>query len=82
MVSAVGRGALGGASGSPQADARRRHHRTFDRGVASLAAHRGYLDGLGDGPMADPEAFLRTMAEQAAPRFGGRLATSFELFPM
>ena len=55
---------------------------TFDRGVASLAAHRRYLAALGDGPMADPETFLRTMAERTAEQFGGRLSTSFELIAM
>ena len=54
----------------------------LERGVASLAAHRRYLAALGDGPMADPESFLRAMAEQTAEHFGGRLATSFELIPM
>jgi LmbE family N-acetylglucosaminyl deacetylase len=52
---------------------------TLDRGVASLAAHERYLAGLGDSPLADPAAFLREMAEQTGARFGGRLATSFEL---
>jgi LmbE family N-acetylglucosaminyl deacetylase len=55
---------------------------TFERGVASLAAHRRYLAALGDGPMADPESFLRGMAERTAAQFGGRLATSFELIAM
>jgi LmbE family N-acetylglucosaminyl deacetylase len=55
---------------------------TFERGVASLAAHRRYLAALGDGPMSDPESFLRGMAERTAEHFGGRLATSFELIPM
>jgi LmbE family N-acetylglucosaminyl deacetylase len=49
------------------------------RSVASLAAHRAYLAALG-GPMADPEAFLRPMAEADAARLpGARLATAFEL---
>jgi LmbE family N-acetylglucosaminyl deacetylase len=49
---------------------------TFDLGVASLRAHRAYLEGLGS---PDPEAFLRAGAEGAAARFGGRLAVTFEL---
>jgi len=54
----------------------------FDRSVASLAAHRAYLDALG-GHMADPEPFLRRMAEQVAQRFpDARLAAGFELLPM
>jgi LmbE family N-acetylglucosaminyl deacetylase len=55
---------------------------SFARGVASLAAHRAYLDGLGPGPMSDPETFLRTGAERTAAQFGGRLASSFELLAM
>lgn len=55
---------------------------TIDRAVASLAAHRVYLDGLGGGPMTDPGSFLRGMAERTAPRFGGRPATTFELLAM
>ena len=49
---------------------------TFDLGVASLGAHRAYLEGLGS---PDPEKFLRDGAEAAARRFGGRLAVTFEL---
>lgn len=49
---------------------------TFELGVASLRAHRAYLEGLGS---PDPEAFLRGGAEAAAARFGGRLAVTFEL---
>ena len=55
---------------------------TLDRGIESLAAHREYLAALGPGPMSDPAAFLRMIAESTAPRFGGRLATTFELLPM
>ena len=51
----------------------------LDRGVASLAAHRAYLDALG-GEMADPEAFLRPMAQADGARLpGATLATAFEL---
>ena len=49
---------------------------TFELGVASLRAHRAYLEGIG-GP--DPEEFLRGGAEATAARFGGRLAVAFEL---
>jgi LmbE family N-acetylglucosaminyl deacetylase len=53
----------------------------FDRGVASLRAHKAYLDALG-GPMADPETFLRGAAEEAAARLpGSRLATAFQVIP-
>jgi LmbE family N-acetylglucosaminyl deacetylase len=51
----------------------------FDRGVASLRAHKAYLEALG-GPMADPETFLRQAAEEAAARLpGARLATAFQV---
>jgi LmbE family N-acetylglucosaminyl deacetylase len=51
----------------------------FDRGVASLRAHKAYLEALG-GPMGDPEQFLRENAEEAAARLpGARLATAFEV---
>jgi LmbE family N-acetylglucosaminyl deacetylase len=53
----------------------------LDRGIASLEAHRAYLDGLGPGPMSDADTFLRTRAEQASSRFGGRPAVTFELIP-
>jgi LmbE family N-acetylglucosaminyl deacetylase len=49
---------------------------TFDVGVESLRCHAAYLEGLGN---PDPEAFLRSGAEAAGERFGGRLAVSFEL---
>jgi LmbE family N-acetylglucosaminyl deacetylase len=55
---------------------------SFAAGVASLAAHRAYLDAL-SGAMADPEAFLRSMAEADAERLpGARLATAFELLAL
>jgi LmbE family N-acetylglucosaminyl deacetylase len=57
----------------------------FDRGVASLAAHRVYLDALvaAGHPMADPATFLREAAERDAARLpGARLATAFELIPV
>lgn len=52
---------------------------TFEAGVASLLAHQGYLDGLGD-PAFDPEEFLDGAARQAGTRLGVRHATSFEVF--
>jgi LmbE family N-acetylglucosaminyl deacetylase len=55
---------------------------SFDRGVASLRAHRAYLEALG-GPMSDPEQFLRQNAEADAARLpGARLATAFEVIAM
>ena len=53
----------------------------FERGVASLRAHKAYLEALG-GPMSDPARFLREAAEDAAARFpGSRLATAFQVIP-
>ena len=52
---------------------------TFDAGVASLEAHRAYLEGLGDHPMADARGVLEWIADMNAPRFGGKRATAFEL---
>jgi LmbE family N-acetylglucosaminyl deacetylase len=54
----------------------------FERGVESLRRHRAYLDGLGMTDPAAPEQFLRAGAEAAAARFGGRLAVTFEVFPL
>jgi LmbE family N-acetylglucosaminyl deacetylase len=49
----------------------------FDRGVASLAAHRAYLAALGE---SDPEATLRPFAEEAGARLPGAiLAAPFEV---
>lgn len=53
---------------------------SLDRGVASLAAHRAYLEGLGPGPMSDP-SFVREWAEQTGEDFGGVPAVAFELIP-
>jgi LmbE family N-acetylglucosaminyl deacetylase len=51
---------------------------SLDLGVASLRAHAAYLAGLG---VDDPEPMLRSWAEAAGARFGGRPAVTFELFP-
>ncbi|MBW0118736.1 PIG-L deacetylase family protein [Pseudonocardia abyssalis] len=54
----------------------------FDRGVASLAAHRAYLDAL-EGDMSDPGSFLRPIAEaDGALLPGATLATAFELIAL
>jgi LmbE family N-acetylglucosaminyl deacetylase len=54
---------------------------TFDRGVASLVAHKAYIDGLG-WEHFDPAEFLEGGARVAGQRLGCRFATSFEVFPM
>ncbi|SDR28173.1 PIG-L deacetylase family protein [Thermostaphylospora chromogena] len=52
----------------------------LDRAVASLEAHKAYLEALGDHPMASAREFLEWTTESVAPRFGGRPAAAFELF--
>ena len=54
---------------------------TFPAGVASLAAHKAYLDGLGWEDF-DPAEFLEGIARGAGTRMGTAMATSFEVFPM
>lgn len=54
---------------------------SFEASVESLRAHKAYLAAL-SGEMADPETFLRGMAEAVGQRFGGVLATSFELLQL
>jgi LmbE family N-acetylglucosaminyl deacetylase len=66
-------------SGSPQATHAVDVTDTMDRAVASLEAHRAYLDGLGEHPMASAREFLEFLADMAAPAFGDRRAAAFEL---
>jgi LmbE family N-acetylglucosaminyl deacetylase len=54
---------------------------TFARGVASLAAHKAYIDGLG-WEHFDPEEFLEGGARAAGTRLGVPMATSFEVFSL
>lgn len=68
------------ASGSPEPTHAVDITDTMDRAVASLEAHRAYLDGLGDHPMASAREFLEWIADMTAPRFGDRRAAAFELF--
>lgn len=51
---------------------------TLEAGIASLNAHRRYLEGLGD-DAPDVAQMLRGFAEMSAPRFGGRPAVAYEL---
>ena len=67
-------------AGSPQATHAVDVSAVLDRAVASLEAHRAYLDALGDHPMASPREFLEWMADLTGSRFGGRPAAAFELF--
>lgn len=50
----------------------------LERAIASLEAHAAYLDAL-EGEVAEPRPFLTARATEAAERFGGRLATTFQL---
>lgn len=56
---------------------------TLERGIASLEAHRAYLDALPAGTAGtDPDPFLRGMAEQVGPRLGTTYAVAFEVIPL
>ncbi len=54
---------------------------SFEAGVASLAAHKAYIDGLG-WENFDPREFLEGFARQTGTQMGVPMATSFEVFPM
>lgn len=54
---------------------------TFDRGVASLMAHKAYIDGLG-WEHFDPAEFLEGMSRPTGSRLGVTHAASFEVFSM
>lgn len=67
-------------SGSPQATHWVDTSTTIDRGVASLAAHAGYLAALPEGTLGkDPDAFIRGMAAGVGAEFGVAAAATFEL---
>lgn len=55
---------------------------TLERGVRSLLEHRAYIEAL---TTKDPETYARELIEgfahQEAPRFGGRPAVTFRLYP-
>lgn len=67
------------ASGSPEAKHAVDTTDTMAAGVASLEAHRAYIDGLG-WENWDPEEFLESIARQTGARFGTTFATSFEVY--
>jgi len=54
---------------------------TFDAGVASLEAHRAYIDGLG-WEHFDAREFLEGYSRGAGQRMGVAFAAPFEVFPM
>lgn len=66
--------------GSPQAAHGVEVTETMDDGVASLLAHRAYLDGLGWD--VDFPAFLRDAAQQAGERLGVPYAVAFEVIDL
>lgn len=69
------------AAGSPDAQHGVDITETFDRGVASLEAHRAYIDGLG-WENFDAAEFLESGSRQAGTRLGSPHATVFEVFNM
>lgn len=69
------------AGGSPDATHGVDITDSFDVGVASLVAHRAYIEGLGWKDW-DPEEWLQSMARQEGRRLGVPLAASFEVFPL
>jgi LmbE family N-acetylglucosaminyl deacetylase len=54
---------------------------TFDAGVASLEAHRAYIDGLG-WEHFDPREFLEGMGRANGQRLGAAFGAAFEVFSM
>ncbi|WP_310963860.1 PIG-L deacetylase family protein [Nocardioides terrisoli] len=54
---------------------------TFDAGVASLEAHRAYIEGLG-WEQFDPREFLEGISRANGQRMGVAFAAPFEVFPM
>jgi LmbE family N-acetylglucosaminyl deacetylase len=54
---------------------------TFEAGVASLAAHAAYIEGLG-WENWDPREFLEGFGRQTGQRLGVGMAAAFEVFPM
>ncbi len=69
------------AFGSPQATHAVDTTDTFRAGVASLEAHRAYIDGLGWQDF-DAAEFLEGGARAAGQRLGTAMAAPFEVFPM
>ena len=69
------------AAGSPEARHAVDTTDTFDAGVASLEAHRAYIDGLGWEDF-DPREFLEGMARQTGQGLGVAFAAPFEVYPL
>jgi LmbE family N-acetylglucosaminyl deacetylase len=69
------------AFGSPQSGHGVDTTDTFEAGVASLEAHRAYIDGLG-WEAFDPREFLEGNARATGQRLGVAFAAAFEVFSM
>ncbi|MGI8457305.1 MAG: PIG-L deacetylase family protein [Propionibacteriaceae bacterium] len=69
------------AAGSPRSTHGVETTETFDRGVASLAAHRTYNEGLG-WPGFRPDTFLARGGRAAGARLDVEMATVFEVFSL
>jgi LmbE family N-acetylglucosaminyl deacetylase len=69
------------AAGSPHAEHGVDTTASFELGVASLAAHRAYIAGLG-WENFDPAEFLEGMARPTGARLGVRTGAAFEVFSM
>jgi len=69
------------AAGSPLSEHAVDTTETFAAGVASLEAHRAYIDGLGWEDF-DPEEFLAAMSRATGTRLGVTHAAPFEVFSM
>lgn len=70
------------SGGSPQLSGYVDVTTAFDAGVASLAAHKAYLEGLGDHPMSDPRRFLEQIARGVGGAVGVALAVGFEVIDL
>lgn len=69
------------AAGSPESRHAVDTTDTFDLGVASLEAHRAYIDGLG-WENWDPREFLEGMARQVGQSLGVAFAAPFEVYSL
>jgi len=69
------------AAGSPESNGGVEITDTFDAGVASLRAHRAYIDGLGWKDFDEAE-FLEGMSRSVGQQMGVAHATAFEVLPM
>ena len=69
------------AAGSPESGHAVDTTDTFEAGVASLAAHRAYIEGLG-WENWDPREFLESMARSTGQRLGVAFAAPFEVYSL